>query len=166
MVDVRKCFAYVLFKEPSLGPLVPPPPPPLHLQQMGVPRPGVESKLQLLAFTTAIAMRDSSPICDLQQGWILNPTEWGYVSNLNLQGLHVPGFLICLLYRNGNSIPCFYWSFFFLLFFKSLLDFLYKLYDFLLSADFRFFFFFFGFLSFCLFAFSGAASAAYWRFPG
>ena len=44
---------------------------------MEVPRPGVESELQLLAYTTATATLDMSHICDLdhssQQRWILNP---------------------------------------------------------------------------------------------
>ena len=39
----------------SLGP---------HLQHIEVPRLGVESKLQLLAFATAIAMPDLSHICN------------------------------------------------------------------------------------------------------
>ena len=44
---------------------------------MAVPRLGVELELQLLAYTTAIAMADLNLICDLhhssQQHWILNP---------------------------------------------------------------------------------------------
>ena len=44
---------------------------------MEVPRLGVESDLQLLAYTKAIAMLDPSHICDLhcslQQHKILNP---------------------------------------------------------------------------------------------
>ena len=44
---------------------------------MEVLRLGVESELQLLAYTTAIATRDSSCICDLhqisRQGQIPNP---------------------------------------------------------------------------------------------
>ena len=44
---------------------------------MEVPRLGVESELQLPAYTTATAMQDLSRICDLhhsfQQGQILNP---------------------------------------------------------------------------------------------
>ena len=48
-----------------------------YLQHMGVLRLGVESGLQLLAYTTATAMQDLSHICDLQcsllQCWILNP---------------------------------------------------------------------------------------------
>ena len=48
-----------------------------HLQHMEVPRLGVESKLQLLAYTTAIATQDLSHVCNLhhnsQQRQILNP---------------------------------------------------------------------------------------------
>ena len=44
---------------------------------MEVPRLGVESELQLLAYTTATATWDPSRICDphhsSQQRWILNP---------------------------------------------------------------------------------------------
>ena len=49
----------------------------LHLWHMEVPRRGVESELQLLAFATGIAMRDLSctyNLCSsLWQCWILNP---------------------------------------------------------------------------------------------
>ena len=48
-----------------------------HPQPMEVPRLGVESELQLLAYTTATAMQDPSYIWDLhhssRQHWILNP---------------------------------------------------------------------------------------------
>ena len=37
----------------------------LHQQHMKIPRSGVESELQLLAYTTAIAMQDPSCICHL-----------------------------------------------------------------------------------------------------
>ena len=44
---------------------------------MEVPRLGVESELQLLAYTTATAMWDSSHVYDLHHGswqrWILHP---------------------------------------------------------------------------------------------
>ena len=50
---------------------------PTHLQHMEVPRLGVQSELQLLAYTTATETRDLSLFCDLhhssQQGQILNP---------------------------------------------------------------------------------------------
>ena len=48
-----------------------------HLQHMEVPRLGVESELQLLAYTTATAIPDPSGVCDLHySSWqrrILNP---------------------------------------------------------------------------------------------
>ena len=47
------------------------------MYHMEVPRLGVKSELQLLAYTTATAMQDLSHICDLhhssQQHQILNP---------------------------------------------------------------------------------------------
>ena len=47
------------------------------MQQMEVPRLGVKSELQLLAYATATAMWDLSPICNLyyssQQCGIINP---------------------------------------------------------------------------------------------
>ena len=49
----------------------------LYLQDMEVPRPGVELEPQLLATATATAMWDPSRVCVLyhssQQCWILNP---------------------------------------------------------------------------------------------
>ena len=49
----------------------------LHLKHMEVPRLGGKSELRLLAYTTAMAMRDLSCICDLHhssgQHRILNP---------------------------------------------------------------------------------------------
>ena len=48
----------------------------LQVQHVEVPRLGVESELQLPAYTTATAVRDPSCICDLccssRQGWTLN----------------------------------------------------------------------------------------------
>ena len=48
-----------------------------YLQHMEVPRLGVESELQLLAYATATAAPDMSHDCDLHQSsgqcWILNP---------------------------------------------------------------------------------------------
>ena len=48
-----------------------------HLWHMEVPRLGVKSELQLLAYTTATAMPDLSSVCDLyhssRQHGILNP---------------------------------------------------------------------------------------------
>ena len=49
----------------------------LHPQHMEVPRLGLESELQLLAYVTATAMPAPSRACDLyhssQQCWVLNP---------------------------------------------------------------------------------------------
>ena len=49
----------------------------LHLGYMEVPRLGVESELQLSAYTTATAMQDPSLVCNLyhssQQRQIFNP---------------------------------------------------------------------------------------------
>ena len=49
----------------------------LHLQHMEVPRPGVKSELQVLAYTIATATPDLRHICDLcctlQQCQILDP---------------------------------------------------------------------------------------------
>ena len=51
----------------------------LHQQHMEVPRLGVESELQLLVYTTAIARWDPNPVCDPHHSswkcWILSPTE-------------------------------------------------------------------------------------------
>ena len=48
----------------------------LHLWHVEVPRPGIESELQSLAYTTATATQDPSHICNLhhisRQRWILN----------------------------------------------------------------------------------------------
>ena len=64
MVDQTALFFFFIF----LGP---------YLWHMEVPRPGVESELQLPAYTTAIAMPDQSHIFELyhssQQYQILNP---------------------------------------------------------------------------------------------
>ena len=49
----------------------------LYPRHMEIPRLGVESESQLLAYATATAMQDLSLICDLYcsswQSWILNP---------------------------------------------------------------------------------------------
>ena len=50
-----------------------------HLRHVEVPGLGVESELQLPAYTTATATRDPSHVCDLHhsswQCWILNPLK-------------------------------------------------------------------------------------------
>ena len=48
--------SFLVFLSLFLGP---------HLRHMEVPRLWVESELQLLAYTTATAMRDLSYVCDL-----------------------------------------------------------------------------------------------------
>ena len=81
-----------------------------------VPRVGVESEQQLLAYATATATPDPSLICDLyrssQQCWILNPVsgarDWT-VSSWILVGFHNP------LNHRGNTYPFFFFFFFFLL---------------------------------------------------
>ena len=40
---------------------------------MEVPRLGVKSELQLLAYATDAATWDPSSVCDLHHSWILNP---------------------------------------------------------------------------------------------
>ena len=49
----------------------------LNLWHMEIPRLGIKSELQLLAYTTATAMQDLRCVCDLhhssQQCWVLNP---------------------------------------------------------------------------------------------
>ena len=59
------------FPPSFLPPFLPP-----NLWRMEVPRVGVESELQLLAYTTATATPDPSCVCDLHHGswqrWILN----------------------------------------------------------------------------------------------
>ena len=67
----------------------------LHVRHMGVPRLGVESELQLPAYTTATARRDPSRICHLhhssQQHWILNPLR----KAMDLIGILVDTSRIC-----------------------------------------------------------------------
>ena len=74
-----------------------------HLQDMEVPGLGVESELQLLAYTTAIAMPDPSCVCDIhhssRQRRILNP--------LARDGTRILMNISCilnLLSHNGNSL--------------------------------------------------------------
>ena len=63
-----------------------------HLRHMEVPRLGVQSELQLLAYTRATETSDLSRVCDLRHisrpHRILNPLERGQGSNCNLM---VPG---------------------------------------------------------------------------
>ena len=61
-----------------------------YMWRTNVLRPGVQSKLQLLANTTATAMLDLSHVCNLYhnlwQCWILNLSEQGHRSNLHPHG--------------------------------------------------------------------------------
>ena len=74
----RKCFFFFLFLGGG-G---------LHLQHMEVTRLGVQSELQLPAYTTATATQDPSHICDLHhssgQRQILNPLIEARDQTLNL----------------------------------------------------------------------------------
>ena len=58
------------------------------MQHMEVPRLGVESELQLPAYTIATATRDPSCVCDLHhsswQCWILNPLSEARDQTCNL----------------------------------------------------------------------------------
>ena len=45
----------------------------LHLWHIEVPRLGVESELQLSAYTTAMAMQDLSHVCDLHHQLMATP---------------------------------------------------------------------------------------------
>ena len=81
-----------------------------------VPRSGVESELQLLAYATAIAMQDLSHVCDLYNGsWqrrILNSLS-------NRPGIELTSLwilvLLLLLSQNENSTNVIYvwWVFLF-----------------------------------------------------
>ena len=72
-----------------------------HLWHMEVPRLGVESEVQLPAYTTAIATRDPSRVCDLhhssRQCQILNPL---CLARNRTQNLLVTG---QIPFCNGNS---------------------------------------------------------------
>ena len=78
----------------------------LHLPHMEVPRLGVESELQLLAYTTAIAMPDLSYFCKLHH-------SSGQCQNLDPMTEGRDGTLVLLdtsqvlnpLNHNGNFIP-------------------------------------------------------------
>ena len=73
---------------------------------MEVPRLGIKSELQLLAYTTATTMPDPSHICDLhhssQQHWILNPLSRAR----DRTHILLDTCWVCnLLSHNGNSQP-------------------------------------------------------------
>ena len=79
---------------------------------MEVPRQGVESELQPLAFTTAIPTHDLSCVCDLHhsswQRQILNPLSEARDRTRNLV---VPSRIRQPLSHEGNSSACFYFLF-------------------------------------------------------
>ena len=74
-----------------------------HPWHMDIPRLGVESELQLLAYATARAMADLSHICNphhcLQPCWIFLSTEQG--QGLNLHPVYT-GWILNPLIHNGN----------------------------------------------------------------
>ena len=75
-----------------------------HPRHMEVPRLGVESELQLPAYTTATARSDLSFVFDLchssRQHWILNPLSEAQGSNPQPHGSWSDSFLQC---HDGNS---------------------------------------------------------------
>ena len=76
-----------------------------HLWHMEVPRLGVVSELQLLAYTTATATWDPSHICDLhhslQQHWMPSPVSETRDQTCILMDTSQ---VLNLLSHNGNSI--------------------------------------------------------------
>ena len=77
-----------------------------HLQHMEVPRLGVKWELQLLAYTTAIAMPDLSLICDLhhssRQCRILNPLREARDRTCHLM---IPSQISLLCTMTGTPYP-------------------------------------------------------------
>ena len=76
-----------------------------HLRHIETPKRGVESELQLPAYTTATATPDLSHICNvhcsLRQGWILNPLREAR------DGIHIlmdASRVLNPLSHNGNSL--------------------------------------------------------------
>ena len=72
-----------------------------HLWHMEVPRLGVESELQLLAYTAATATRDPSRVCDLHHS-----SQRCQILNLQSQGLNpqIRGYYwgLLVLSHSGN----------------------------------------------------------------
>ena len=72
---------------------------------MDVPRLGVESEMQMLAYPTVTAMWDPSCICDLYHGsgqqWILNPPSEARDRTCILMGISQ---ILNPLSHNGNSL--------------------------------------------------------------
>ena len=84
----------------------------LHPRHMEVPRLGVESELQPLAYTTATATQDPSRVCDLQhssrQHWILTPlNEAGDRTCILMDAsqIHFHGAMMGTLYLKRLLIP-------------------------------------------------------------
>ena len=79
---------------------------------MEVPRLVAESELQLLAYATAIAMRDLSCLCALHhslwQNWILSPLSEGWGLNPHPHGLCC---VLNLLNHSGNSLIVYFEAF-------------------------------------------------------
>ena len=77
-----------------------------HLQHMEVPRLGVESELQLPAYTTATATQDLSRVCDLyyssQQRQILNPLSQARDQTPSLM---VPSWICFPCASTGTPMP-------------------------------------------------------------
>ena len=76
-----------------------------HLRHMVVPRLGVKSELELLAYPTAMGTPDQSHICDLhcssRQCWILNPLS-GVRDQTHI--LLDTSWVCNLLSHNGNAL--------------------------------------------------------------
>jgi len=87
-------FLFFIFYFVFLGP---------HQWHVQVPRLGVKSGVQLLAYTTATATSDLRHICDLchnsQQRWIFNPLSEARDQTLILMDT---GQILNLLNLNGN----------------------------------------------------------------
>ena len=81
-----------------------------HPWHMEVPKLGVKSELQLLAYTTATATSDLSSICDLyynlRQYWILNPlSEARDQTCILMDTSQVPN-LLSHNHSSARSEPC------------------------------------------------------------
>ena len=79
----------------------------LQLGHVEVPRLGVQSKWQLLAYATATAMRDPSCVCNIHhsswQHWVLNPLSEARDRTSTLMDT---SWVLNLLSHNGNSLLC------------------------------------------------------------
>jgi len=81
----------------------------LYPWHMEVPRPGVESELQLTAYASATAMPDPSHTCDLhhssRQRWILNPLSEANDQTCNLM---VPSWILFCYAMVGTPVYLFF----------------------------------------------------------